>query len=126
MLTQQTIREIRRAVEPLGKQKTPRPKKGTTGFNENELNRFKQILYTFRDEAIRELQALRESSDMPLTEQTAQLIQRQIRLLNQLDAALNRIKDGTYGICRSCGERIESGRLEAVPHTQMCLSCKAL
>ena len=46
------------------------------------------------------------------------------RLLQAIDAALQRIEDGTYGICQSCGEPIAPERLEALPWTTRCIDCK--
>ncbi len=46
------------------------------------------------------------------------------KYLKQLDDALLRIDNGTYGICRSCGELIGKERLEAVPTTTICYDCK--
>lgn len=44
--------------------------------------------------------------------------------LEQLDRALTRIQDGSYGVCRVCGVDIARARLEAVPTTRICVSCK--
>ena len=46
------------------------------------------------------------------------------RLLQYIDQALERIEDGTYGSCHSCGELISRDRLEAVPHARLCVACK--
>ena len=46
------------------------------------------------------------------------------RLLQQVDAALVRLADGTYGICEECEEDIGEGRLEARPVTTLCIECK--
>ena len=46
------------------------------------------------------------------------------RLLQAIDAALRRIEDGTYGICRSCGKPIDPERLEALPWTTQDIDCK--
>jgi RNA polymerase-binding protein DksA len=46
------------------------------------------------------------------------------RLLGAIDAALQRIEDGTYGVCRSCGQPIGAERLEALPWTTQCIDCK--
>ncbi len=46
------------------------------------------------------------------------------RLLAAIDAALGRIDEGTFGICRTCGRPIGEERLEAVPHTTQCIDCK--
>ncbi|MFQ5676235.1 MAG: TraR/DksA family transcriptional regulator [bacterium] len=34
------------------------------------------------------------------------------------------MKEGSYGLCLSCGEEIQRERLEVVPHTRYCVSCK--
>lgn len=52
--------------------------------------------------------------------------QRNGRLLYHIDMALERIKNGTYGLCQSCGNPISDERLEAVPHARLCIQCKAL
>jgi RNA polymerase-binding transcription factor DksA len=41
--------------------------------------------------------------------------------LDQVEAALARIADGTYGTCAVCGEAIAEGRLEARPWTPFCI-----
>jgi RNA polymerase-binding protein DksA len=46
------------------------------------------------------------------------------RVLEAIDAALQRIEDGTFGTCRSCGEPIGLERLEALPYTTQCIDCK--
>ncbi|MEM7684675.1 MAG: TraR/DksA family transcriptional regulator [Paracoccaceae bacterium] len=43
--------------------------------------------------------------------------------LRAVNAALHRLKDGTYGDCAACGEEISTARLEVVPHTQTCRKC---
>lgn len=44
--------------------------------------------------------------------------------LGQLEKAIQRLDDGTYGICRVCEIEIPKVRLEAVPTTRICVSCK--
>lgn len=48
-------------------------------------------------------------------------VNRQIR---EIDEALERIKEGTYGICQNCGEDIPEGRLEVRPKAKFCAQCK--
>ena len=43
--------------------------------------------------------------------------------IQQIDEALERLAQGNYGICKSCGRRIESARLAAMPQTIRCVSC---
>ena len=44
--------------------------------------------------------------------------------LAQIDRALARIDDGTYGVCESCGNPIGKMRLMAFPRATLCLTCK--
>jgi RNA polymerase-binding protein DksA len=46
------------------------------------------------------------------------------RVIAAIDAALQRIEDGTYGICENGGEQIPAERLEAIPWTTLCIDCK--
>ena len=46
------------------------------------------------------------------------------RLLSAIDGALERIEDGTFGTCRTCGRPIDPARLEALPYTTQCIDCK--
>ena len=43
--------------------------------------------------------------------------------IRDIQAALARIEDGTYGICGRCGEEISLGRLQAVPEATRCVNC---
>ncbi len=43
--------------------------------------------------------------------------------IRDIQAALLRIEDGTYGICGQCGEDISTGRLQAVPEATRCVNC---
>jgi len=52
------------------------------------------------------------------------LAERNSKYLLQLEAALARIKRGTYGICMLCKKPIPTVRLEAVPTTTKCVECK--
>jgi RNA polymerase-binding protein DksA len=45
--------------------------------------------------------------------------------IHQIEAALKRISDGTYGTCAKCGEPIDPRRLKALPTAAMCISCSA-
>jgi DnaK suppressor protein len=45
--------------------------------------------------------------------------------LQAVEEALERIEDGSYGICESCEEEIAPERLEALPFTRLCVSCQS-
>lgn len=116
-------------------------------YSKEELQYFKQILLKKREEIVEMLEAHRQSliestmqNDRPVgtpysihmeygteteeREKTMFFIAREEKMLNYIDAALARIERGTYGICIKCGKLIDKRRLEAVPHTQLCLDCK--
>jgi RNA polymerase-binding protein DksA len=44
--------------------------------------------------------------------------------LEDIDEALEKLGNGTYGTCESCGQPIAADRLEAVPYAKLCLRCK--
>lgn len=48
------------------------------------------------------------------------------RMLYQVERALFRIEEGTYGVCRQCGKKVDPARLEAIPYTRYCLHCASL
>ncbi len=43
--------------------------------------------------------------------------------IRDIQAALTRIEDGSYGQCEACGEEIGEGRLEAIPEATRCVNC---
>jgi DnaK suppressor protein len=128
------------------KQSTPTPRKDS--FSASELQHFRKIVLAMREEALSILRDCQESvqsiessqpsygpreqpvsfmersADASMRENYALLIDRQTRLLGYFDAALKRIDEGRYGVCTCCNEFIARERLEAVPHTQLCLKCK--
>src|SRR3569832_1614039 len=52
------------------------------------------------------------------------LKQTDAKILQAIEEALRRIEAGTYGVCRDCGEPIASPRLNAIPWTRVCITCK--
>lgn len=52
------------------------------------------------------------------------LRERERHLLNKIDVALERINNGSFGICENCGLEISIPRLEARPVSTLCISCK--
>lgn len=57
-------------------------------------------------------------------EQINQLAARQKKFIDNLEAALVRIENKTYGICRETGKLIQKERLKAVPHTTLSIEAK--
>ncbi len=57
-------------------------------------------------------------------EEAGKLAQRQLKFIQHLQAALIRIENKTYGICRDTGRLISKERLRAVPHATLCIDAK--
>lgn len=57
-------------------------------------------------------------------EKTWALVQRLERKLESIDYAMRAARAGTYGICESCGNRIDPARLEVLPEATLCLECQ--
>jgi RNA polymerase-binding protein DksA len=47
------------------------------------------------------------------------------QIVEEIDQALVRMDNGTYGVCDVCGDKIAIARLEAIPYAQLCINCKA-
>lgn len=56
---------------------------------------------------------------------TLQLKNRDRNVLWQIDEAILRLDNGTFGECERCGDAISEGRIEAFPFTTLCIDCKA-
>lgn len=54
---------------------------------------------------------------------TLSLLQSEEETLEQIEGALERIEDGTYGSCIECEAKIAKARLNALPHTPFCIKC---
>lgn len=52
-----------------------------------------------------------------------QLEQSELRKLQAIDAAFDRIENGTYGVCIRCDEPIDEDRLRVLPETPLCIGC---
>ena len=57
-------------------------------------------------------------------EEAGRLAQRQMKFIQHLQAALVRIENKTYGLCRETGRLIPKERLRAVPHATLCIDAK--
>jgi DnaK suppressor protein len=66
-----------------------------------------------------------DSGSASFERETAQSLSKHARgLLTQIDDAVRRIDNGTFGVCERCGDQIDSDRLEALPYARLCLDCK--
>jgi len=55
---------------------------------------------------------------------TLRIRDRERKLISKIKEALNRLDQGTFGICEECGEDISDERLKARPVTTLCINCK--
>ena len=67
---------------------------------------------------------LEEGAATSSKEETGRLAQRQMKFIQSLQAALIRIENKTYGICRETGKLIPKERLRAVPHATLSIEAK--
>ncbi len=67
---------------------------------------------------------MEDGSEVLSREETAQLALRQQKFISHLEAALNRIENKTYGVCRVTGKLIPKERLKAVPHATLSIEAK--
>jgi len=68
---------------------------------------------------------LAEEAEATLEEEMSfAAVNRRAEMLHEIDLALERLKEGTYGICDSCGEEISIGRLQALPFALYCTGCQ--
>jgi DnaK suppressor protein len=67
---------------------------------------------------------MEDGADTSEKENLSQGAARLQKFAQQLDAALIRIKNGTYGVCKDTGRLIPKERLRAVPHTQQTIEAK--
>lgn len=70
------------------------------------------------------IKMLEDSAELAEQESLSQLAARQRKFVAELEAALVRIRNGTYGICIVTGELIDKARLSVVPHTRHSLAAK--
>ncbi len=94
----------------------------------SELNYIKETLSkrndTGTDNTSGNSKLLEDGADTSERENASQLAARLQRFTQQLDAAMVRIKNGTYGVCKDTGKLIPKERLRAVPHTQQTIEAK--
>lgn len=117
-----------------------------TRYSDEELQEFKELILEKLEKAKREYEMLKadvtnsEGNDIADTsptfkileegastlgkEASGRLAQRQMKFIQNLQAALVRIENKTYGICRETGKLIPKERLRAVPHATLCIEVK--
>jgi len=111
-------------------------------MRKTDLARYRSRLLTKRSELLDRVHAARASetegadkgaSDLgdralstALREMAYHLSGGERKIVRQIDAALVRMEDGSYGACSSCGKTIQKARLSAVPWAVHCIACQEL
>ena len=112
-----------------------------------ELKEFKTIIVAKRNKVIEDLEESKKraddarnnnsvnaiysshmadaSSDQQEMEKSYYWMDRENKFLQYLNRALEMIEEGSFGMCKKCGELINKERLEEVPHTSKCFKCKS-
>ena len=146
-------KKIKKEIKKIAVAKKPEAKpelKKETGpknrYSDEELEEFKQIILTKLEEAKKDLEILTEAfsnsggedindtsptfkileegSQVLSKEENSQLAMRQTKFIKNLENALIRIQNKTYGICRVTGELIPKERLRIVPHATLSIDAK--
>ena len=109
-------------------------------MDKQKLDYFRKLLLSQRGQAIEDVRADRatavegsdgvtdsgEESELDTTRSTAlNLASRQSQLIEEIDDALRRIDDGSYGQCAVCGKPIDEERLKAMPTAKYDAACQA-
>ena len=120
--------------------------KAKTRYSDAELEEIRAIIQAKLDQAFRDYEqmksamnnldgnditdtsptfkVLEEGAATMTKEEAGRLAQRQMKFIQHLQAALVRIENKTYGICRETGKLIPKERLRAVPHATLCVEAK--
>ncbi len=68
---------------------------------------------------------LDQASEAMRRDYTLRIRDREYRLIQKIKTALDKIQDGTFGICENCEDYISFARLKARPVTSYCIHCKS-
>lgn len=93
------------------------PKRLTPGISERTHECSRRRLLEIRQLFLRSFESCRSPDAAALNSLKADV-------LAHVDAALERLEHGTYGLCQGCGEAIAEARLQAVPHATLCSACE--
>lgn len=111
----------------------------TLQFSDADLDEFRRRLILLRQEALGQSETLRsialeqtddriredeDGSDAFMRLQNLSQVDSHNRIVQKIDEALQRIADGTYGICEVCGQLIRKPRLVNLPFVHTCMECQ--
>jgi len=115
------------------------PNKGLDKLDRKTITRFRKILLKEREQIVGKVKQIVESSNemgqdgiQDIGDEAANIYNKQVLLslnenermrLKEVDESLDRIENGTYGICEECGGPISLKRLEVRPVAKYCVPC---
>jgi len=130
--------KVKSKAKPLAKARVEETK-GLEKVDKKTIARFKKILLKEREQIVGEVKQIVESSKemgqdgiQDIGDEAANIYNKQVLLslnenerlrLKEVDEALDRIENGTYGICEECGGPISLKRLEVRPVAKYCVPC---
>ncbi|MHB1646360.1 MAG: TraR/DksA family transcriptional regulator [Candidatus Acididesulfobacter diazotrophicus] len=111
-------------------------------FTSEELIEIKQNLIKMRKSLLKEIDmSVKEGSSKDMSEPSGDIYDissnerdrelsymlgdRERNKIREIDNAISKIEDGTYGICDECGETISKKRLSVIPYSNLCIICKS-
>jgi DnaK suppressor protein len=110
--------------------------------NKRELEKYRRLLEQKKTELSTELAKARNAEEETTEESTQDIADKAVSsytreflysltdsertVLLQIDEALGRVEEGTYGLCGNCGKEMNEKRLTAVPWTPYCVDCQEL
>lgn len=140
----------RTRVGPSRGQKAAKTKVKARALSRKELAEFRKLLEDERTRLLEELEAMEEHTpevedqvgmdigggyDEDLADVASSTFEREKglalessvqQMLAQVEEALGRMEEGTYGICQRCGDPIDVARLRVLPFATLCIRCKEL
>jgi RNA polymerase-binding protein DksA len=137
--TKKAVNHAPPAIIPTPVPTDGKPRKNQAGFSPRELEQFRELLLAKRRELVGDMssmerEALRSTtgtnlSNLPIhmadmgtdnyeQEFTLGLVEKDRQLLREINSALAKIQNGTYGLCEGTGKPIAKARLEVIPWTK--------
>jgi len=117
------------------------PKKGEDYMSDGQLAHFREILSTMKRQLMEDVDStvsnmrdddknLSDFTDRATKEENLSILlrtrDREGKLLKKIEESLDRLEQGEYGYCESCGIEIGIRRLEARPTAVLCIDCKTI
>ena len=144
-MTKKVVKKgIKKSIKKTKAAKKPKIKR----LSAKELDLFKKSILKFRSELIEQIRDISENTLMKSQKDISgdisgyslhmadmasdnyerdfnlNLVSSERKVLLEIEDALKRIDDKTYGVCSSCGKFISKSRLKAIPYARYCTKCK--